>query len=190
MAITHTNAQHLSRYVSRRQFVWGNRFSRFGEFREDYIDLLRGNCYNSIQIWRWNFFFIAFLTIIQKCIWRCFFSPWCSFVLSNYDFQKISQLKMLLIHSILYFFQKYKTAASIKFKVSYTSFKNASLLLQFKAFSTSFKSADCCFISKQTILHIIQKYKHDCCFNSIQNILYKYTSFKNARLFITYEVEM
>ena len=29
------------------------------------------------------------------CIWRCFFSPWCSFLLTNYVFLKISQLKML-----------------------------------------------------------------------------------------------
>ena len=28
-------------------------------------------------------------------IWRCFISPWCSFLSSNYDFQKISQSKML-----------------------------------------------------------------------------------------------
>ena len=38
------------------------------------------------KLWSW-----------QKCvcIWRCFFYPWFSSLLSNYDFQKINQSKML-----------------------------------------------------------------------------------------------
>ena len=43
--------------------------------------------------WWWVLRRSKALKFEQNCvfIWRCFFSPWCSFLLSNYDFLKISQ---------------------------------------------------------------------------------------------------
>ena len=63
-------------------------------------DILHYSCINFLIF----FFIYIFILFLGNCLaivfWRCFFSPWCSFLLSNYDFLKISQLKMLLFSGI------------------------------------------------------------------------------------------
>ena len=58
-------------------------------------DILHYSCINFLIF----FFIYIFILFLGNCLaivfWRCFFSPWCSFLLSNYHFLKISQLKIL-----------------------------------------------------------------------------------------------